>query len=79
MSDPKQERVLFDIPVWCYDPVFVARMEIVDMGGSWKIDGLKIDDDDVTRHIHKAKEKFNRYCERIERFGPKRIIVSPDI
>lgn len=74
MSDPTQEHVLFDIPVWCYEPDFVERMAKLTIG-----EFLKIDDDDVTRHIHKAKEKFNRYCERIERFRPKTIIVSPDI
>lgn len=79
MSKPKQDDLLFDIPVWCYEPDFVERMAKLTIGGFVKTDGLKIDDDDVTRHIHKAKEKFNRYCERIERFGPKRIIVSPDI
>jgi len=73
MSHPKQERVLFDIPVWCYEPDFVARMEIVEMGGSWKID-----DDEVTRQIRRAQEKFEKYIERIDRFRPKTIIVSPD-
>jgi hypothetical protein len=79
VSIPKQDDLLFGIPVWCYDLDFVERMAKLTIGGFVKIDGLKIDDDEITRQIHKAKEEFNRYSERIERFRPKMIIVSPDI
>ena len=69
-----KERVLFDIPVQYYDPDFVEHMEINEIENF-----LKMDEKYAILQINKARERFSKHCERVERFGPRIIIVSPDI
>jgi hypothetical protein len=78
MSNPKQYEILYGIPTRFYDLDFVQKCREADTMSSFRVP-VKLEDKYVLEHINKATERLNTFSERSKQFGPKTIIVSPDI